>query len=111
VVGLSDSQLSLVDTGFNASVLIPMHLAAAAGYNVWDPKIFVSVALGEREKAFLCDGVIEWFGKSVEVEMLVSTKTDRRKDGDPDLSIGTELLAKSQLEIDFLERTLFIREI
>jgi predicted aspartyl protease len=111
VDGLFDSTLSLVDTGFNDSILIPIDLAFAAGL---DPvaQIWVSLAAGQRSKVFICDGTIEWFGTPLDIEMLVSlNKAADREEEAPRLSIGTKLLDGCQLTIDFSERTLPIRRL
>jgi predicted aspartyl protease len=111
VVGLSDSTLSLVDTGFNDFILIPIDLAFDAGLDVVDAQIWVSLSAGQRTKVFICDGTIEWFGASLDVEMLVSlNKSSNIEEGAPKLSIGTGLLNGCLLEIDFSERKLSIRK-
>jgi len=69
VVGLFDSTVSLVDTGFNQYVLIPVDLALAAGLEVLDPQIWVSLAAGQRTDVFMCNGAIEWFGMELNVEI------------------------------------------
>ena len=110
VVGLFDSTVSLVDTGFNQYVLIPIDLALATGFEVLDPQIWVSLAAGERTKAFMCNGAIEWFGSQLNVRMLVSLNTIRkRRDGDPEVSVGTALLAECELTIDFPKSALRIK--
>jgi hypothetical protein len=110
VVGLFDSTVSLVDTGFNQYVLISVDLALAAGFEVLDPQIWVSLAAGHRTEVFMCNGAIEWFGMELNLEMLVSLNNVRnRRDGDPEVSVGTALLADCELTIDFPKRTLMIK--
>jgi predicted aspartyl protease len=100
----------LSDTGFNDFILIPIDLAFDAGLDVVDAQIWVSLSAGQRTQVFICDGTIEWFGDSLDVEMLVSlNKSNNLEEAAPRLSIGTGLLSGRLLAIDFSERMLSIR--
>ena len=111
VAGLADSVLGLVDTGFNGTILIPRSQANAAGFYIFDPKIWVQVAIGSNQRTLMCDGTIEWFDRTIDVTMLVEIDDPHQQivDGEPIILIGTELLANSTLNIDFAASKIVIR--
>jgi predicted aspartyl protease len=96
MAGLSDSVLALIDTGFDAEVLIPSNVAHRAGYYVVDANLYATLATGISDKIYLCDGEIEWFGNRRAVTMLVRLLPREVKEGEPAISIVARRTAAKQ---------------
>ena len=89
----------VIDTGFNGTLSLPEKVAKRYGWQ-WVGYESYEVATGAvvQEKVFL--GKIRWFGRAQDVAAVASHAKD--------ILIGTKLLRRSKLWIDFPKRKLTI---
>ena len=89
----------VIDTGFNGTLSLPERLAKRYGWQ-WVGYESYQIATGDvvQEKVFL--GKIRWFGRAQIIDAVASHAED--------ILIGTKLLRRSKLWIDFPKRKLTI---
>jgi clan AA aspartic protease len=90
----------LIDTGFSGALCLPRSLAS--GFNL--TKIFEEEIYGiglHKEIVDVAITTIIWFGKKIEIEVLIN-------DGD-DRLLGSELLDGNVLTVNYEKRTLTIK--
>jgi predicted aspartyl protease len=103
------SFLALVDTGFNGHIMLSAQDARALGFSVDITTIDTNLAGDIVEKMTGGRGAIIWMGRSLNIELIVSSnKPILRRDDDPIALIGTALLTPHLLLIDFGEKTVEI---
>ncbi len=93
---------ALIDTGFDGKVSIPSIIATQLGLELISLE-WVELADGSIISSLIFKGQATLGGQTLEVEMMLT-------DADEAL-IGTGLLASYRLEIDFVNRTIKIKEI
>jgi len=95
----SESHPAVIDTGFNGTLSVPEFLIQRLGWH-WIGYESYELATGDvvREKVFM--GQILWIRKMQEVAAVASHAAD--------ILIGTRLLNKNRLIVDFRKNQLFI---
>jgi predicted aspartyl protease len=111
VAGFTRPVSAVIDTGFNGAIRIHIEQAVAAGLEVVDAQIYLTIPTGERVKFLLCDGEIDWFGEKISATMLVNIR--RREPDDTQersVLVGTELLSRCNISIDYCNRIVALEE-
>jgi predicted aspartyl protease len=104
-----DGFLAVVDTGFNRSLMLMATEAKAMGFELTDSEEIVELGTTIKATVVPALGNIEWLGRTVRVEALVSSEPS--VGSHPDVAralVGTELLADCLLLVDFRRRTVEI---
>lgn len=89
----------LVDTGFTGALVLPQSLVTRLGLPIVGREVFEMVG-GQRFVAGVALAEIEWLGATRTVRVIISA----------DSLLGTELLAGTQLTIDYVGHTVSISD-
>ena len=89
----------VVDTGFDGALIIPAAVVERLGLPIVARLVFELVG-GARMAADVALGEIEWLGEQRTVEVILSESNDAL--------IGTEMLARATLVIDYANRSVSI---
>jgi predicted aspartyl protease len=104
-----DGFLAVVDTGFNRSLMLTATEAQELGFAVSETNTTVELGTTARSWVRRGSGTIEWFGKTVTVDVLVSNEEASTHRADTARALlGTQLLAGCLLLVDFEQRTVEI---
>lgn len=118
-LGVSAASLAIpcvVDTGFNNNLMMANWVALAHGFKPYPMRIVDRVLLADQSRfeAERMRGSIIWFGEEtrVDVQVVADSRFERRYYGaDQPLAIlGTALLRRCVLSIDFVSRRLAIQK-
>ena len=93
---------ALIDTGFDGEITIPSVIGVRLGLELTELEEF-ELADGSVIQSFVFSGQVTLGGQSQEVEIILSNSDEAL--------VGTGLLANYRLEIDFVNRTIDIKEI
>lgn len=98
--GRAHSHRAVIDTGFNGTLSLPEKLAKQYGWQ-WVGYESYQIATGDvvQEKVFL--GRIRWFKQTQDIAAVASHADD--------ILIGTKLLRRSKLWIDFSKKKLTLK--
>ena len=106
-----DGFLAVIDTGFNRSLLLQAAQAQAIGFVITQNIETVELGTSAHANVRRGYGTIQWLDRSVQVEAYISDEpvAAHRPDTARAL-IGTELLAKCLLLVDFAGRVVEIED-
>lgn len=95
----SEKLAMLVDTGFDVDVALHFDFADRLGLEIYDTALF-EYADGESQEELLCRARVYWHGEWQEVDVVLS--------GDEQPAIGTRLLNRCIMTMDFVFNTVTI---
>lgn len=106
-----DGFLAVVDTGFNRSLLLLVAEAQAMGFVISADAETVELGTAVKASVLRARGTIQWLGRSIHVEALVSDEPMTVSGRDTARAlIGTELLANCLVLVDFVARGVEIED-
>lgn len=116
--GREDDMLVIVDTAFTGELLLSSNEALQWGVMILD--VESDLELGDYSKVVAKQGLVtaEWLGRQLDVTVQVtpdpttpagSRQQERRRDGAPVGLLGTGMLSRAILSIDFPQRVVSVR--
>jgi clan AA aspartic protease len=90
---------AIIDTGFDGNLCLPILTAVQIGLELRDHTI-VELADGSQKRELVFGGQVEFQGESRAVSILLTESSDAL--------IGTELLSKCRLTVDFVTGRILI---
>jgi predicted aspartyl protease len=112
--GFSDSLVAIIDTGFNGAAIVDANQAQRLGIKTYNQFANARLASQREEKFLLGRGRFLWFGEEISITAFVLIETDEERrmriarKREEEIIIGTELLEKCQVVLDFPNRRVLI---
>jgi predicted aspartyl protease len=111
IPGRDDALLGQIDTGFNGYLFVHQTIAEQLGFISSGQTTELEFADHTQHSAHFAAGRIEWFGKLLDIDVLVTARSlPRMMPDDPIGLIGTALLNPHKLIIDFTTRRVLITQ-
>ena len=96
-----DDLLAIVDPGFNGELMMSLAVAQSLGLTLDDDLVPIELGTGAIERVYTCQLDVLWLEQDLRVRVLVSRSWPAPKPDAPVALIGTALLRRHLLLVDF----------